>query len=67
MTDSDLAHLEAAMAMTRKISAKVDQLLEPLAREMRVMKWAPEYQSILWEAVMLEAKQRMEAAVDDTT
>jgi hypothetical protein len=57
-----LAHLEAAMAMTRKIRAKVDQLLEPLAREMRIMEWAPEYQAIMWEAVMLEATQRMEEA-----
>lgn len=60
-TDPDVVHLEKAMAMTRKISTKVDRLLEPLEREMKVMKWAPEFRAILWEAVMLEAKARWEA------
>lgn len=54
------ADLEQAMAMVRQISSKVDRLLEPLQREMRIMKWEPEYQAILWEAVMLEAKARWE-------
>lgn len=56
----DLQRLDDAMAMVRKISAKVDRLLEPLQREMRIMQWEPAYQAILWEAVMLEAKARWE-------
>lgn len=56
------AHLEAAMAMTRQITAMAQRKLEPLTHEMAIMKWKPEYQAIMWEAVMLEAKQRMEEA-----
>ena len=53
-------HLEAAMAMSRRINRKADDLLAPLDLEMRVMKWRPEFRSIMWEAVMLAAKRRME-------
>lgn len=60
-----VAHLEAAIAMTRKITAKAQTELEPLAREMRIMKWKPEFQAIMWEAVMLEARSRMEKARDE--
>lgn len=59
-TTAPVAHLEKAMAMVQKINAKVDRLLEPLQREMRIMKWPAEYQAILWEAVMMEAKLRGE-------
>lgn len=63
MSDPDpVAHLEAAMAMTRKITAKASDTLEPLAREMRIMKWSSDFQTIMWEAVMLEARDRMEKA-----
>lgn len=55
-----LAELAKAMEMAKKVSAKIDRLLEPLEREMRIMKWPAEYQSIMWEAVMLEAKSRWE-------
>jgi hypothetical protein len=61
-TTDPVVHLEKAMAMVQKINRKVDDLLEPLQREMRIMKWPAEYQSILWEAVMLEAKSRWEKA-----
>lgn len=57
-----VAHLEAAMAMSRKINDKAERLLDPLVIEMRIMKWEPEFQAIMWEAVMLEAKRRMEEA-----
>lgn len=63
MTEDDLAHLAhlaKAMDLTKQITDKVDRLLEPLAREMKIMAWQPEYQAILWEAVMLEAKTRWE-------
>lgn len=63
-TTPEAEHLARAMAMVQKISRKIDTLLEPLQREMRINKWKPEYQAILWEAVMLEAKSRMEAATD---
>ena len=59
-----VAALEAAMAMTRKINRKADDLLAPLEREMRIMQWPAEYRSIMWEAVLLGAKQRLEDATD---
>ena len=61
----DLEHLENAIALCKKIARKVDDLLEPLSLEMKIMNWAPEFQSILWETVMLKAKRRLEAV--DTT
>jgi hypothetical protein len=57
-----VAHLEAAIAISRKINDKAETLLAPLVIEMRIMKWKPEFQAIMWEAVMLAAKQRMEDA-----
>jgi hypothetical protein len=48
------------MAMMRKINRKVDDLLAPLEREMTIMQWPAEYRSIMWQAVLLGAKQRME-------
>ena len=55
-----VARLEAAMAMSRKINDKAELLLDPLVIEMRIMKWKPEFQSIMWEAVMLAVKRHME-------
>lgn len=52
--------IEAGVELVRKIRIKVDDLLAPLAREMRIMKWSADYRAILWEAVMLEAKARLE-------
>jgi hypothetical protein len=60
MSDDPVVALEAAMAMTRKINRKVDELLAPLEREMTIMQWPAEYRAIMWEAVLLGAKQRME-------
>lgn len=64
MTDESnpVAHLSLAITTTQKLIAKAQRALDPLDREMRVMKWNPEYQVIMWEAVMLEAKLRMEKA-----
>lgn len=53
-------HLAKALEMSKKIARKIDDLLEPLQREMRIMKWPSEYQAIMWEAVMMEAKARWE-------
>ncbi len=53
-------HLQKAIDMSKKIARKVDDLLAPLEWEMKIMQWPAEYRSILWEAVMLEAKRRWE-------
>lgn len=55
-----LKHLEAAIALSKRINDKVDDLFAPLEREMKIMRWPAQYQSILWEAVILGAKERME-------
>jgi hypothetical protein len=44
--------------VARKIEAKIDRLLEPLVIEMRIMKWKPEYQAIIWEAIAHKALRR---------
>lgn len=58
--DDAVATLDQAMDIVVKIRRKVDDLLTPLGREMRIMKWPAEYRAILWEAVMLEAKSQWE-------
>lgn len=50
--------LARAQAIVAKIDAKVTELLEPLAREIRIMKWEPEYAAIMWEAVAMKALRR---------
>ena len=52
--------------MTRKINRKVDDLLAPLEREMKIMQWPAEYRSIMRKAVLLGAKQRLEDVTDGT-
>lgn len=53
----------SAEALAAKIEAKIDRLLEPLVREVAIMKWPPDFQVIIWEAVMESAKDKMNAAV----
>ncbi|HEY2132216.1 MAG TPA: hypothetical protein VGH36_04465 [Acetobacteraceae bacterium] len=52
------AEIAKAQATVALIQRKVDKLLLPLAREMQIMRWAPDYREILWVAVMLEAQKR---------
>ena len=52
-------HMAQAVALTAKIEQKVTDLLAPLEREMQIMKWAPEFRAILWEAVAMRALQKM--------
>ena len=51
-----------AEALAEKIKAKVIDALDPIATEMKIMKWRPEFQAIMWEAVMMEAMARKHAA-----
>lgn len=46
--------------MGTRIIKMVRDGLEPLERRMNL--WPKDYQAIIWEAVMLEAKLRMEKA-----
>ena len=55
-----VAHLQAAIKMAKTINDKVDTLLAPLDNEMRLMRWKPEFQTIMWEAVQHAAMARME-------
>ena len=58
MSDSDSDQMEKAIALVTKINEKVDDLLKPLELEIKIMQWAPEFQAIIWEAVMLNAQVR---------
>lgn len=44
-------HMEKAQALAAKIEQKARDVLEPLAREMKIMQWPAEYRSIVWGAV----------------
>ena len=50
---------EELAAVVAAIRAKVDCLLAPLEREMRVMGCTPEVREIMWEAVALDAQSRL--------
>jgi hypothetical protein len=56
---SAAAHMAKAVAMTKKIEAKANALLAPLDLEMKMMGWKPEFQSIMWNAVMLAVQKRL--------
>jgi hypothetical protein len=50
-----------AQGLAHKISGKVNDALSPLALEMELMSWKPEYRAIVWEAVAMEALKRLKA------
>lgn len=54
--------MSTAEAVATKIEKKVEDALYGLDREMTIMKWPPEYRSIMWEAVAQEATRRACAA-----
>jgi hypothetical protein len=47
--------------IAEKITAKAEGALHGLEREMIVMKWPPEFRTILWEAVAAIATQRADS------
>lgn len=44
-----------AEALALRISDKVDDILNPLEREMRIMAWPAEFQAIVWDALIARA------------
>jgi hypothetical protein len=52
-------HTTKALAITQKLVEKAEDLLAPLDNEMRIMKWNPEFQKIMWDAVHLAVVNRM--------
>ena len=59
---TELEHLAKGLDMVRKINAKVDALLRPFEHELSIMGYTPAMQAVMWHAVMLGAKERMEKA-----
>lgn len=51
--------MKKAIALTAKIEAKADELLAPLDLEMRMAKWDPKFQRIMWDAVHLAIVKRL--------
>jgi hypothetical protein len=51
-------------ALADRITKKAADTLAGLDREMTIMKWPPEFRSIMWEAVAAEARAR---AIDDAS
>lgn len=46
-----MTHEEKAQAIAEKVARKAAATLERLQIEMDVMKWAPEFRAIMWDAV----------------
>ena len=44
-------HMEKSIALAAKISAKAEETLRALDREMVLMKWPDEFKAIMWQAV----------------
>ncbi len=56
------SHTEKAIALAEKITAKAEDSVARLEREMIIMKWPAEFRVIMWEAVVEVAAQRAESA-----
>lgn len=51
-----------AIAVAAKITTKAEAALDGLNREMKIMKWSPEFRAIMWDAVAQVATAYSEAA-----
>jgi hypothetical protein len=58
MTPDAAAELAKVEELAAKLVRKVDELLAPLETEMRIMRWAPDFRVIMWEAVGHKALER---------
>jgi hypothetical protein len=64
MTDTltRLDGIPLSVAMVKKIADKVDVLFKPLEMAIARDKWDPEFRRIIWEACVIEAMKRRDAA-----
>lgn len=58
MTSPTPEEITKANAAAERVARKAFDLLEPLAREIRIMGWRPEFQVIMWETVGYMALSR---------
>ena len=49
------AEIDSALALSKRIDAKADLVLVSLVREMKLMGWKPEFQSIMWNTIARKA------------
>jgi hypothetical protein len=47
--------MKTAEEVTRLIENRIDTLVQSLQTEMRIKKWRPEFQAIVWEALAHKA------------
>lgn len=47
-----------AVGLATKISAKAEETLAGIEREMDIMKWPDEFRTIMWEAIVDTAKAK---------
>lgn len=57
-----MTHEEKAQALAEKIAKKAAATLERLEIEMNIMKWAPEFRVIMWDAVAHHASLNAQEA-----
>ena len=53
-----MSEIQDAIKLADKLQTKATELLYPLEREMRLMKWPDEYQAIMWEVIASIALER---------
>ena len=58
------ADVAKAEALAAKLDRKATDLLEPLAREIKLMGWKSEYATIMWEIVAHKAFARAKEAAN---
>ena len=52
------AEIKQALAVAQKIESMAEELLAPMAAEMRRPGWRPEFRHIMWETIAHKAKAR---------
>jgi len=60
-----MANMKAAVELADKITAKAEEALAGIEREMTIMKWPDEFRAIMWGAVADIAARRAAAARGD--
>jgi hypothetical protein len=56
------AHLERSIALADQITAKAEEAVADLDREMALRKWPAEFRALMWDAVAIVASNRAAAS-----
>ncbi len=57
-----ISHAERSIALADHITAKAEEAVADLDREMALRKWPAEFRAIMWDAVAIVASSRAASA-----